>query len=302
MSRKRQIALIAAVAAVALPATAHAARVTGVVVAKDAAHGSFVVSARTGAATTVRAPRAHPRLGDRLVVDGRRLADGTFGVHALRVVGHTRRAVVRGVVVRQLVSRTLVSTGHSVVSILRRPAARTLSMAGDHSGLASGTVARFGVAITSTGLTQTAVTPLGATSTVKVEGDVVSVSPLVVTVEGLPVTIAVPVGVTLPAGLTPGQRIELTVIVGQDNSLSLQSFDEISGTTDQGDANKLGDDDQQGQGDQPGAGDDDQVANDDANDQGNVADGHGSGHDGGVSSPGSDGSGQGSSPSGAGDD
>ena len=271
MSSRKQIALVAAVTVVALPATAHAARVAGVVVAKDARHGSFVVSTRAGAATTVRAPRAHPRLGDRLVVDGRRLGDGTLRLRALRVVGRARRAVLRGVVVRQLASRTLVATGHSVVSIKRRSAARTLSMTGGHSGLRAGTVARFGVAITPTGLTQTAVTPLGVSSTVKVEGDLVSVSPLVITVEGLPVTIAVPAGVTLPAGLAPGQQVELTVTVGQDNSLTLSSFDEVGGQDQQGE-------DQQNAG--PGqavAGDDDQQGDDDVADEAD--------DDGGTSAP-----------------
>jgi hypothetical protein len=297
MSRKRQIVLVAAVAAAALPAAAHAARISGVVVAKDATRGSFVVSGSSGAAVTVSAPRAHPRLGDRLVVDGRRLANGTVGVRALRVVGHTRRAVVRGVVVKQLAGRTIVSTGRAVLTIRRHSGVRTLSMVDGHSGLRTGTVARFDVAVTSAGLTQTSVTTLGVTSTVRVEGELVSVSPLVVNVEGLPVTIGVPSGASLPAGLTPGGRVELTVTVGEDNSVTLKSFDEVSGQDEQGDDNDQGEDQQVGSDDaEPGAVDDDpgDVA-DDPNDDHGTTSGHNSG-------PGSDDSGDDSSSSGGGDD
>ena len=126
MLRKKHVALIAVVAAVALPASAHAARITGVVIAKDQKHGSLVLAGRSGVGTTVRAPRAHPRLGDRLLVGGPRLAEGTLRARSLRVVGHVRRATVRGVVLRQLSRQTLVATGRSVISIRRAASTRVL--------------------------------------------------------------------------------------------------------------------------------------------------------------------------------
>jgi hypothetical protein len=249
----KRIALIAAVAAVGLPATAHAAtasRVAGVVIAKDQTRGSFVLAGRAGVATTVRAPHAHPRLGDRLVVSGPRLRSGLVQARALRVVGHVRRTSLRAVVVRQLKRQTLVSAGGSIVAIRRASSARVLSMSSDDSGLKPGTVARFGLSISSTGVVQTAATPLGVTSTVKIEGVVVTVSPLVVSVKGLPVTITVPAGMSLPTGLAPGADVELTVSVADGNAFTLVSFDDQVA-------------------DQPEAGDDDQHAGDD--DQGEDA-------------------------------
>ena len=65
------------------------------------------------------------------------------------------------------------------------------------------------------------------TNGVEIEGRVVSVSPFVVSLEGLPITITVPAGTTLPTALTAGDRIELTVQVGAGNVFTLVSIDEL---------------------------------------------------------------------------
>jgi uncharacterized membrane protein YgcG len=253
MTRTRKAAVVAAVVAFSVPATAHAARVSGVVIAKDKARGTFVLAGHSGAATTVRAPRAHPRLGDMLLVAGPRLTGGMVRARSLRIVGHTRHATLHAVVVRQLARQTLVSAGGSVISIWRHgSSARSLSMVDHHRpGLTTGSVASFGLSISSTGITQTTTTTLGITSTVRIEGHVVSVSPLVVSIKGLPITITVPGGVTLPPGLQPGDEIELTVSVGDSNTFTLVSVDDQNaedqqnvGDDDQGDDNNdQGDDD-----------------------------------------------------------
>jgi FtsP/CotA-like multicopper oxidase with cupredoxin domain len=51
----------------------------------------------------------------------------------------------------------------------------------------------------------------------------VTVTPLVVSVEGLPIEITVPSGMTLPP-LTPGQEVELTVQTGAGNVFTLVSI------------------------------------------------------------------------------
>jgi FtsP/CotA-like multicopper oxidase with cupredoxin domain len=48
-------------------------------------------------------------------------------------------------------------------------------------------------------------------------------SPLVVSVEGLPIEITVPSGMTLPT-LTPGEEVELTVQTGAGNTFTLVSI------------------------------------------------------------------------------
>ncbi len=242
MTRTRKAAVVAAVVAFSVPATAHAAHVSGAVIAKDKARGTFVLAGRTGAATTVRAPRAHPRLGDRLVVDGPRLAGGMVRARSLRVVGHAHHATLHAVVVRELTRQTLVSAGGSVISIWHRGSkARSLSMVGNHRrGLTTGTVASFGLSISNSGVTQTTTTTLGVVSNVRIEGHVVTVSPLVVSVEGLPITITVPGGVTLPPGLQTGDEIGLMVSVGANNTFTLVSIDDQNAQ----DQQNVGDDDQ----------------------------------------------------------
>jgi len=278
MTRTRKAAVAAAIVAFSVPATAHAARVSGVVIAKDKARGTFVLAGHSGAATTVRAPRAHPRLGDKLLVAGPRLTGGMMRARSLRIIGHTRHATLHAVVVRQLTRQTLVSAGGSVISIWRHgSSARSLSMVNHHRpGLTTGSVASFGLSISSTGVTQTTTTTLGITSNIRIEGHVVSVSPLVVSIKGLPITITVPGGVTLPPGLQPGDEIELTVAVGDNNTFTLVSVDDQNADEQQ----NVGDDDQ---------GDD----NDDQGDQG---------EDGGSGGSGPTGSDHGGSGSGGGDD
>ena len=164
-------------------------------------------------------------------------------------------------------------------------------MTGGHSGLKPGAVARFGLAITGNGVTQTAAAQVGVTTNVGIEGDLVSVSPLVVSVKGLPLTITVPAGVTLPSGLAPGMHVELTVSVGDGNALTLVS---VGGQT-AGESNQTA-----GDNNQTGAGDD--QADDQDDDQGDNQDDQGD--DDGSGSSGSSGSGHSSSfgSGGGGDD
>ena len=220
------LAALAAFLVLALPAQAGSGRVNGIVVGK---HGQrLVLTVGKGRGLTVRAPVRGVRLGDRLSLQTARLADGTVEAAKPRVLGHVRVAKIRGVVVRDLRSATLVAAGHSVIRIGHRPI-RALASA-DHERLRSGLVGDFRVRIDDDDLFELApVVQLGQTANVRIEGSIVSVSPLVVSAEGLPLTITVPAGTTLPAGLAPGMRIELTaaVTVGGNNTFTLVAIDEI---------------------------------------------------------------------------
>jgi uncharacterized protein DUF5666 len=71
------------------------------------------------------------------------------------------------------------------------------------------------------------VAPVAQAGNVRVEGSVVSTSPFVVSIGGLPITITVPAAMTLPAGLAAGQKIELTVAIGTTaNTFTLVSIDD----------------------------------------------------------------------------
>jgi RNase P/RNase MRP subunit p29 len=209
-------ALVAAVA-IALAGQANAAGFSGVVVAKQTSRGTLVLAARGGAGLTVRSS-SRARLGDRVEVRGSRLRDGTIRASRLSVRSHTRHAVVRAAVIRDLQHRTFASVGHSVITIRH---AR-------HGHLRAGTIGEFRVRIDDDGLQEEAeAKPLAQAGNVQIEGRVVSVTPFVVSLEGLPITITVPAGTTLPVGLSAGDRIELVVQVGAANLFTLVRIDEI---------------------------------------------------------------------------
>jgi hypothetical protein len=228
--------------AFALPAQARAAGTTGVVVAKQAG-GTFVLAAAHGRALTVHSTSTRARVGDRVSLVGSRLS----------VLGHVHRATIRGTVVRRLSNATLLAAGHSMIRIFARGSRQLASGSDDHGGQ-PGDVEQFQVGFDKDGdLVQTA-TPLqvGQAATVQIEGKVVSVSPFVVSVEGLPVAITVPSGMTLPTTLMVGDDIELTVqVTVGTNTFTLVSIGSNQNGDDQGD------DDNGGGGDHGGGGGDD---------------------------------------------
>src|SRR5262249_55510913 len=121
---------------------------------------------------------------------------------------------------------TLVATGRSVILI--HPRARTLASASDRGDLRAGEIAQFRVRFDDDDLIEEAApVPVAQAGTVRIEATVVSATPLVVSVDGLPITITVPAGTMLPAGLVTGARIELSVQVGSANTFTLVSIDEI---------------------------------------------------------------------------
>ena len=214
--RASMVAVVAAVVAFAAPAQAGAAHFAGIVVAEQPQRGTLVLAGAGGAGSTVHAALGRTSTGDRVEIRGQRLRDGTIRASLTTVVSHTHRALVRGVVVRELRRSTVLTTGRSAITI--RHAVR-------NAHLRAGTPATFRVRIDDDGrLTEEAATVNGAQpGTVEVEGRVVSVSPFVVSVEGLPVTITVPAGTTLPAALDAGDRIEFTVQVAAGNTFTLVS-------------------------------------------------------------------------------
>jgi RNase P/RNase MRP subunit p29 len=196
--------LLAAGSAAAAPVA-----IKGTVVAKRA-HGRMLVLAtgRHGVVVTVRVAPRRVRLGDRVSVVGKRL----------HVVSHVERARIRGMVVKRLAHALRVASGHSVLTIHTRGRA----LASRHDGR-RGDIGEFEVRFDHDGLVEDDFVPASQSGTVEVEGVLVSVSPLVVSLEGLPVEITVPSGVTLPA-LTPGEEVELTVQTGAGNTFTLVSI------------------------------------------------------------------------------
>jgi hypothetical protein len=218
--KRTALLAVAAFLLVAGPATAAPTTIKGVVVAKHARKGTVVLATgRKGVGVTVRVAARRVRLGDRVTVVGNRLRDGTVKASRLRVTSHVKRTRIRGLVVRRLAHAFRVASGHSVLTIHTR--SRALASHGD--GHERGEIGEFEIEFEHGDLVEHGFTAAPASGTVEIEGHLVSVSPLVVSIDGLPIEITVPSGMTLPP-LTPGQEVELTVQTAAGNVFTLVSI------------------------------------------------------------------------------
>jgi hypothetical protein len=215
----------------AVPATASA--FGGVAVAKDAARHSVVVASKGGVVRTVRAPGklGSIRLGHGVTYSARRLSDGTFRATRIRSTGVVRRAVLRGVVVRnqQRLHRVLLSAGGTVLSVR----SRARGFASSH-GPRAGDRVEVRVRISAGGLSATSMTTVGHSGTLELEGIFLSATTdtlrLAVEHRG-EVFVAIPAGFQLPQ-LQPGDEIEAIVTVdaaGAFTLVSVQSDDQNDG-------------------------------------------------------------------------
>jgi hypothetical protein len=211
----------------------------GTVVAKHSRNGTVVLAGPNHLGVTVRVAPRRVRLGDRVSVVGTRLRDGTIRVSRLHVLAHVKNARIRGVVVKRVARGLRVASGHSVLTI--RTSHRKLSSVGD-DGMHEGQIGEFEVEIEHGELVEDGFKAAAPSGTVKIEGRLVSVSPFVVSLEGLPIEITVPSAFTLPP-LTPGQEVELTVQTGAGNTFTLVAID---------DEDQAGGDDNGGGGDDGG--------------------------------------------------
>ena len=218
--KRTALLAVAAFLLVAGPATAAPTAIRGIVVAKHVRNGTVVVATgRKGVGITVRVAARRIRLGDRVSVVGKRMRDGTVKASRLRIVSHVKRTRIRGLVVRRLAHALRVASGHSVLTIQTR--SRALASHGD--GHERGEIGEFEIEFEHGDLVEHGFTAASPTGTAQIEGRLVSVSPLVVSVDGLPIEITVPSGMTLPA-LTPGQEVELTVQAAAGNVFTLVSI------------------------------------------------------------------------------
>jgi hypothetical protein len=219
--KRTALLAVAAFLLAAGSATAAPKAIKGIVVAKHARKGTVVLATgRKGLGVTVRLATGKVRLGDRVSVAGRRLSDGTIRGSHLRVLSHVKRTTIRAVVVRRVPHGLRIASGHSLLTIHTSRRA----LASHHDGeMQAGEIGDFRIEIEHDALVEDGVTSVSQSGTVEIEGRLVSTSPLVVSIEGLPIEITVPSGTTLPA-LTPGQEVELVVQTGADNTFTLVSI------------------------------------------------------------------------------
>ena len=219
------LALAAAGQAAAAPATAW----KGVVVAKDVKRGTVVTASATGTARTVRTAKARSlALGQRLDVRGTALADGTFAAVSVRASGRAKATRLKAVVVRNQAAqrRLIVSAGGSTFALRRAKGVRALASV-TRSGLRAGDRISASVTVTPGSLEATSVTTVGRLGVLEVEGILTKLAPdsieLVVAKAGF-VTLALPAGFALPAGIAVFDKVEVHVAVGTDGKLTVLSI------------------------------------------------------------------------------
>ena len=217
--------LLAAAPATAAPATAW----KGVVVAKDVPRGTVVTASANGVARTTRTPKARTlRLGQRLDVRAMPMADGTFKALSVKASGRATTVRMKAVVVRsqRAQKQLLVSAGGSTFALTRGSRTRTLASLVE-SGPQPGD--RIDATVNVGGATPQAITvnTIGHLGVLEVEGILTKLEAgsieLVVAKAGF-VTLALPTGFALPAGITAFDEVKVHVAVGADGKLSLLSL------------------------------------------------------------------------------
>ncbi len=231
---------LAAAAAFVLPATAGATTFSGVVVAKQSARHAVVVASKTGVVRTVHTQRGTLRVGARIAVNARRLADGTFSATAISVRGRALKARIRGVVARRLAGGYLVSAGHAVLAVRTRHFAG-LSAGG--TGPVTGTIVDVTVDTNDDQLDQEDVEEVGHAQRLELEGTIASITPataadpgeLVLTVGKSTIDVVLPAGTTLPSTLKVGDKVQVKVTLAGDTFTLATSHEEDDDQGDDGD-------------------------------------------------------------------
>lgn len=198
MNRIALAAAAAAVAAAVLPAAAWAGSFQGVVVSHQGR--TLAVAQPSGLVTTVTSA-SRARVGALVRVSGSRVT----------VVGHARRAHVRGVLVRKVGTTAFLAAGRSVLALRG-----TRGLAAVHTGPSPGTVVDATVTVSQSGqlTTQTATTG-GQVGSVQVQAVVSAVGQgtVTLTVNGQQLTLPLPAGLSLPSSIV-GQTVTLTLDLG----------------------------------------------------------------------------------------
>ena len=228
MLSKTLASLVAIIGLAIAASPASAAGFKGVIVAKDPSRSAVAVASANGAIHTVRSAKAPAlRVGQRLAASGSRLGDGTYRAATLRVTGRAKTTRLRGTVVRyeRAQQRLIVAAGSMTFALRSHASARALASRANRTPRAGDQIVAIVNVSTGTPLATT-VTTVGHLGTLEVEGIVTKLDAgsieLVVAKSGF-VTIALPAGFTLPAGLAIFDLVSLKVAVSTTGVLTLVS-------------------------------------------------------------------------------
>ncbi len=244
MPRKPLLLLILTTALLALPGVAHAARTSGVVVKVDRQSRTIAVAQARGRVALVHAgaPKAL-RIGSRVSLNLRRLANGSYAGSELRVVGSARRTHVSGIVLRRRANGFALSASGAVLAIHAQHAARTTASALAGSPPVGSNV-DVDVEIDDDGLGAAYVDvldPHAATGSIKGRLTI-GVHNITVTDDGVSVLLTVPAGFDL-SHFRSGQEVIAHFSRQPDGSLTLTSLAADDNIAEADDEDEIEDDD-----------------------------------------------------------
>jgi hypothetical protein len=234
---KLTFAVSVAAAALMAPALAQAGTVKGTVVARQAHRDVLVVVLRHGDVMSARVSRRQlqrTRLGARLVIFGKRLADGSLHVTRMRQLGEARRADVQAVVLKSKARRLLVAGGGATFSIRLKPATRLLAST---AGVRPGEKINADVGFSDGSDIGETVQATGQTPLIDFSGVVSAIDATSFTVsdDGISTVIQLPAGVTLPPLVQVGSEVEVVAsISGSTLTLTTIKLDGDSAGNDGG--------------------------------------------------------------------
>lgn len=222
---------IAGIAAVFLtPALAHAGTIRGTVAAKQANRHVLVLATRHGHVTTARVSPLQlqrAKIGNRLALTGKRLADGSFRVTRLHRLGTVKRARVSVVVLQAKARRLLVAGGGSAFSI--RLTRGTRLLASSTGSVHAGEKIDAEVELSDDGPVGTKMNVTGDAPLIDFSGVVTALdsTSITVTTEDIATVVQLPDSVVLPPIVQVGSKVEVIAsITGSTLTLTAIKLDD----------------------------------------------------------------------------
>lgn len=222
---------IAGIAAVFLtPALAHAGTIRGTVAAKQANRHVLVLATRHGHVTTARVSPLQlqrAKIGNRLALAGKRLADGSFRVTRLHRLGTVKRARISVVVLQAKARRLLVAGGGSAFSI--RLTRGTRLLASSSGSVHAGEKIDAEVELSDDGPVGTTMNVTGDAPLIDFSGIVTAMdsTSITVTTEDIATVVQLPDSVVLPPIVQVGSKVEVIAsITGSTLTLTAIKLDD----------------------------------------------------------------------------
>ena len=192
-----------------------ATTIHGTVAVKQAHRHVLVLATRHGVVESARVTARqlrHTRIGDRLALTGKRLADGSLHVTKLRHVGSAKRAHMTVVILKTKARRLLVAGGGSAFSI--RLTKGTRFLAGKASPQA-GQEVKADVELSDDGPVGTKLHDEGDAPMIDFSGVVTAIgaTSFTVTTDGIDTVVQLPDGVVLPSVVHVGSEVEVVAAI-----------------------------------------------------------------------------------------